>query len=65
MHALLDQVEHDAQYVLAFSERGYTTNLPVKDVSGGQAWLAFDYDGQPLAPSRSACCSEPRLPPPP
>ena len=50
VRALLDQVEHDAQYVLAFSDGGYTTNLPVKDVSGGQAWLAFDYDGQPLAP---------------
>jgi DMSO/TMAO reductase YedYZ molybdopterin-dependent catalytic subunit len=25
-------------------------HLPVKDVSRGQAWLAFDYDGQPLAP---------------
>ena len=47
---LLDQVEHDAQYVLAFSDGGYTTNLPVNDVSGGQAWLAFDYGGQPLAP---------------
>ena len=50
VRALLDQVEHDAQYVLAFSDGGYTTNLPVKDVSSGQAWLAFDYDGQPLAP---------------
>jgi DMSO/TMAO reductase YedYZ molybdopterin-dependent catalytic subunit len=49
VRALLDQVEHDAQYVLAFSDGGYTTNLPVKDVSGGQSWLAFDYDGQPLA----------------
>ena len=50
VRALLDQVDHDAEYVLAFSDGGYTTNLPVKDVSGGRAWLAFDYDGQPLAP---------------
>ena len=49
VRALLDQVEQDAQYVLAFSDGGYTTNLPVKDVSSGQTWLAFDYDGQPLA----------------
>ena len=45
---LLEQLEHDAPYVLAFCDGGYTSNLPVKDVTGGQAWVAFDYDGQPL-----------------
>jgi DMSO/TMAO reductase YedYZ molybdopterin-dependent catalytic subunit len=48
--ALLGQVQTDAKYVLAFCDGGYTTNLPVADVTGGQAWLAFGYDGQPLAP---------------
>jgi DMSO/TMAO reductase YedYZ molybdopterin-dependent catalytic subunit len=47
---LLEQVEHDARYVLAFCDGGYTTNLPLQDVTGGQAWLAFGYDGQPLPP---------------
>ncbi|HEV2374953.1 MAG TPA: sulfite oxidase-like oxidoreductase [Streptosporangiaceae bacterium] len=47
---LLDQVEHDHQYVLAFCDGGYTTNLPLADVTGGQAWVAFGYDGQPLEP---------------
>src|ERR1043166_145565 len=41
---LLAQVEQDARYVLAFSDGGYTTNLPVKDVTSGQAWVAFGYD---------------------
>jgi DMSO/TMAO reductase YedYZ molybdopterin-dependent catalytic subunit len=45
---LLAQVEHDASYVLAFCDGGYTTNLPIEDVAGGQAWVAFGYDGQPL-----------------
>ncbi len=45
---LLAQVEHNARYVLAFSDGGYTTNLPLADVTGGQAWLAFGYDGGPL-----------------
>jgi DMSO/TMAO reductase YedYZ molybdopterin-dependent catalytic subunit len=45
---LLGQVEHDAQFVLAFSDGGYTTNLPLADVTGGQAWVAFGYDGEPL-----------------
>jgi DMSO/TMAO reductase YedYZ molybdopterin-dependent catalytic subunit len=46
--SLLDHVEHDAQYVLAYSDGGYTTNLPISDVSGRQAWVAFAYDGEPL-----------------
>ena len=45
---LLEHAEHDAPYVLAFCDGGYTSNLPVKDVAGGQAWVVFDYDGQPL-----------------
>jgi DMSO/TMAO reductase YedYZ molybdopterin-dependent catalytic subunit len=47
---LLDQVDRDGEYVLAFCDGGYTTNLPVADVTGGQAWLAFGYDGEPLEP---------------
>ena len=39
-----------APYVLAFSDGGYTTNLPLADVMGGKAWVAVRYDGEPLAP---------------
>ena len=45
---LLEQVEHDAGYVLAFADGGYTTNLPIEDVTDGKAWLAFGYDGEAL-----------------
>ena len=38
-----------ARYVLASSTTGYTTNLPLDDVTGGQAWVVWEYDGQPLA----------------
>jgi DMSO/TMAO reductase YedYZ molybdopterin-dependent catalytic subunit len=37
-------------FVLARSDGGYTTNLPLTDVTGGKAWIAFAYDGAPLAP---------------
>ena len=47
---LLDTVEHDSPYVLAFCDGGYTTNLPIEDVTGGKAWVAFGYDGDPLEP---------------
>jgi DMSO/TMAO reductase YedYZ molybdopterin-dependent catalytic subunit len=47
---LLAEVDQDAPYVLAFCDGGYTTNLPVEDVTGGKAWVAFAYDGEPLEP---------------
>jgi DMSO/TMAO reductase YedYZ molybdopterin-dependent catalytic subunit len=50
VETLLDRVEHDASYVLAFCDGGYTTNLPLEDVTDGKAWLAFGYDGEPLDP---------------
>ncbi len=50
LDTLLAQVTHDAAYVLAYCDGGYTTNLPLEDLTGGRAWLAFGYDGEPLAP---------------
>ena len=47
---LLDAVEHDAEYALAFCDGGYTTNVPVEDLTGGKAWVAYGYDGEPLEP---------------
>lgn len=38
----------DAAYVLAHSTTGYTTNLPLVDVTGGKAWIVWQYDGRPL-----------------
>jgi DMSO/TMAO reductase YedYZ molybdopterin-dependent catalytic subunit len=39
-----------APYVLAVCDHDYTTNLPLADVTGGRAWVATRYDGEPLAP---------------
>ena len=39
-----------APYVLAVCDGGYTTNVPLADVTGGKAWVAEKYDGLPLAP---------------
>ena len=47
---LLDGVETAAEFVVAYCDGGYTTNLPLEDVTGGKAWIAFGYDGEPLAP---------------
>jgi len=37
-----------ATHVLAFSHTGYTTSLPLADVTGGRAWVAWDFGGAPL-----------------
>jgi len=50
LDVLLDAVSYDDPYVLAFCDGGYTTNLPVADLKGGKAWVAYNYDGKPLAP---------------
>ncbi|HEY8763670.1 MAG TPA: sulfite oxidase-like oxidoreductase [Solirubrobacteraceae bacterium] len=45
---LLDAVQTEADYVTAWSEGGYTTNLPLEDLTGGQAWVVYEFDGEPL-----------------
>jgi DMSO/TMAO reductase YedYZ molybdopterin-dependent catalytic subunit len=45
---LLDGVDSSAEYVVEFSDGGYTTNLPLADVTGGKAWIVYEYDGAPL-----------------
>ena len=37
-------------YVMARSDGGYTTNVPLADLMGGKAWVAFVFNGAPLAP---------------
>jgi DMSO/TMAO reductase YedYZ molybdopterin-dependent catalytic subunit len=47
---LLEGLEHDAAFVLAYADGGYTTNLPLEDITGGKAWVVYAYDGEPLEP---------------
>jgi DMSO/TMAO reductase YedYZ molybdopterin-dependent catalytic subunit len=47
---LLDGVEPLGGYVTAVCDGGYTTNLPVEDVTGGRAWVAYKFDGEDLEP---------------
>jgi DMSO/TMAO reductase YedYZ molybdopterin-dependent catalytic subunit len=50
LDVLFEGVETAAEYALAFSDGGYTTNLPLEDLLDGKAWVAFEYDGRPLDP---------------
>lgn len=40
----------EAAFVMAHSTTGYTTNLPLEDVTGGKAWVVWEVDGKPLPP---------------
>src|SRR5712692_3584480 len=48
LDTLLQGVETSAEYVVAFSDGGYTTNLPLEDLTSGNAWIAYAFDGEPL-----------------
>jgi DMSO/TMAO reductase YedYZ molybdopterin-dependent catalytic subunit len=43
-------VEPATAYLLAHSYDGYSTNVPVSDVTSGKAMVALLYEGQPISP---------------
>jgi DMSO/TMAO reductase YedYZ molybdopterin-dependent catalytic subunit len=52
LDTLLEKVGIDpkAHFVVAFSDGGYTTNLPLSEIRDGKAFVGFRYNGEPLAP---------------
>ncbi len=48
---LLQSVRLDstARFVMAFSDGGYTTNIPLAEMVNGQAFVAYQFDDKPLA----------------
>jgi DMSO/TMAO reductase YedYZ molybdopterin-dependent catalytic subunit len=48
VETLLEDVETAADFVLAHSYGGYTTNMPLEDLLDGQAWIVYEYDGAPV-----------------
>jgi DMSO/TMAO reductase YedYZ molybdopterin-dependent catalytic subunit len=47
---LLQATQTEAGYVTAWADGGYTTNLALEDVTDGQAWVAYEFGGEPLEP---------------
>ena len=50
LDTLLSNVETEADFAMALSYGGYTTNLPLEDLLDGKAWIAYEYNGEGLAP---------------
>src|SRR5437879_10322683 len=46
--ALLEGVNPDGEYAMAYSYGGYTTNLPLADLTGGRAGGVTEQQGEPL-----------------
>ena len=47
---LLEGVDTEAEYLTAWSDGDYTTNLALEDVTDGRAWVVHQYGGEPLEP---------------
>ena len=45
---LLDGRDPQGKFVTAYCDGGYTTNVPLEDLTGGRAWVAYEYGGEPL-----------------
>jgi DMSO/TMAO reductase YedYZ molybdopterin-dependent catalytic subunit len=50
LDTMLRDVRTDAAYALVYSYGDYSTNLPLKDLRDKQAWIAFRFEGEDLAP---------------
>ena len=50
LDTLLDGIADAASFALVRSYGDYTTNVPLEDLMDGQAWIAFRFDGDDLAP---------------
>jgi DMSO/TMAO reductase YedYZ molybdopterin-dependent catalytic subunit len=50
LDVLLEGVDTEAEHASAWCDGGYTTNVPLEDLTGGRAWVAYEYGGEPLDP---------------
>jgi DMSO/TMAO reductase YedYZ molybdopterin-dependent catalytic subunit len=45
---LLDAATPIGRYTMQWSHGGYTTNVPIEDLTGGKAWVVTEHEGEPL-----------------
>ncbi|MFG1827858.1 sulfite oxidase-like oxidoreductase [Microbispora bryophytorum] len=48
LDTFFEDIETSYEYAMVRSYGGYTTNLPLEDLLGGKAWIAYEYEGEPL-----------------
>ena len=47
---IFELVETDRDFVMEYSYGGYTTNVPLEDLTNGKAWIVSEFEGEPLDP---------------
>jgi DMSO/TMAO reductase YedYZ molybdopterin-dependent catalytic subunit len=45
---LLESAQPQGAFSMAYSFGGYTTNLPLEEMTGGRAWVVTEHEGAPL-----------------
>jgi DMSO/TMAO reductase YedYZ molybdopterin-dependent catalytic subunit len=50
LDVVLAEIDTSADYAMAHCYGGYTTNVPLEDLLDGKAWIAYEYEGEPLEP---------------
>jgi DMSO/TMAO reductase YedYZ molybdopterin-dependent catalytic subunit len=45
---LLEGIEPMGAYTMQWSYGGYTTNLPLEEITDGKAWVVTEHEGEPL-----------------
>ena len=50
LDTLLEGLDTSAGFALVSCYGGYSTNLPLEDLTDGKAWITFRYDAQDLEP---------------
>ncbi|WP_430929449.1 molybdopterin-dependent oxidoreductase [Pseudarthrobacter sulfonivorans] len=48
LDTLFDDMETTSEFTTTHSYGGYTTNVPLRDLLDGQAWVAWEFGGEPL-----------------
>jgi DMSO/TMAO reductase YedYZ molybdopterin-dependent catalytic subunit len=48
LDVLFGEVEPLGGFAMAHSYGGYTTNVPVEDLTDGRAWIVTEFEGEPL-----------------
>ena len=49
LDTLFESIDTAADFALIGSYGGYTTNLPLRDLLGGKAWIVYEYEGAQLS----------------
>ena len=48
LDVLLEAAQPQGAYTMAYSYGGYTTNVPIADLTGAKAWVVTEHEGAPL-----------------